>query len=65
MLASILMMAISIALWKVLLGITIVTLFIAIYLENKETASYIQIPVWIPIWLFWNLVMWLIYFIIN
>ena len=62
MLTTILAITITLKLWHLLAIISVVTFFIAISME--DTGGYIPLPVYTPIWLFWNLVGWLVYFII-
>ena len=50
--------------WKILLCITVITLIMAVIGDcMQEGGSYMpSIPVWTPIWLVLNLIMWCSYF---
>ena len=65
-LATTLAVTLSIPIWGVLLIITVLTFIMAAMFESKHGGGgYIPFPTAAgPLWLFGNLVMWLIYFII-
>ena len=56
--------AITLQMWQILLIITTFTFIIASILDEKSGGGYIDIPGFSIMWLFGNLIMWLIYFIV-
>lgn len=61
---EILAVAIILKGWHILITISVVTFVIMCILEAKEGGGYMYIPGYFIFWLFVNLLMWLIYFII-
>ena len=64
MLGTILAIAIILKGWHILLTISIVTFGVMCYFESRDGGGYMYIPGYFIMWMFVNLIMWLIYFII-
>ena len=61
---TILALVIALKVWHLLTAISVITFFIAYYLDEQNGGSYISIPGFSIMWIFFNLIMWLVYFII-
>jgi hypothetical protein len=60
-----LLLAITISVWMILAVISIVSFFITLFYPYKGDIAYLGLMFGLIQWLILNLIMWLIYFIIN